>query len=369
MKKLLLAGAAATAVALTAGAASAQSKFEVRVGGDALFIAGFTSQKKDTNLRSVEFLDRVRLNTVATGKADNGIEYGVRLRLTSDAGTGGSNAVRSDRAYIFVGGSFGTLTMGTQNGVSDEYATLGPLVDIGGGTLGQTDGFWSGFIGGTSSLLPTTVATGSLRAALSSNAYSRISYVSPTFGGFKLAGSYTPNTSDSGFSVNRAKNNGSVQDLYEVGALYSGDFSGFTVDGNVFYSGADVQATNTRNVSAWFAGLTLGYNGFKLGGSYTNMGKSGYVKSLRYDHDQESFIVAGSYTTGPITLGVSYTNGKGTQTAGTKADLDLTQAAINYVVAPGLTTGIEYSHFELDTGSSATKDKGDVVLLQTTVVF
>jgi outer membrane protein OmpU len=369
MKNLLLAGVAAVAVAATAGAASAQSKFEVRMGGDAIFMAGFVNQDRDAGLRSSEFENRFRLNITATAKADNGLEYGARLRIRNMAGS----TTDADRAYVFVGGGFGQVRLGTQAGASDEFGVIGPVVDWGGGILGGYDGFWADFLAGssTASNLPSSISTGSLRTYGSSNAASRITYTTPEFSGLKLAASYTTNANSSGFHVARAKNDGSVQDLYEIGAIYSREFSGVTVDGSVFYSGGEISTVGVEDVSSWAAGLQLGYNGFKFGGFYSNHGDTGYTKADRFKDDQQAWGLSGSYETGPVTLGLAYSNHKdaGSTTVRGDRELNLYQAAINYAVAPGLTAGFEYSHFDLDTDSVTTRDKGDIFVLQTVLVF
>lgn len=369
MKNLLLAGAAAVAVAATAGAASAQSKFEVRLGGDAIFMAGFTDQKLDSNLRSSEFENRFRLNITATAKADNGLEYGGRLRLRNAANT----TTDADRAYIFVGGGFGQVRLGTQAGASDEFGVIGPVVDWGGGILGGYDGFWLDFLAGSSTAgnLPNAIATGSLRTYGSSNAASRITYTSPEFAGLKLAASYTTNANSSGFHVARTTNDGSVQDLYEVGLLYSREFSGVTVDGSVFYSGGNVSAVGIEDVNSWAAGLQVGYAGFKFGGFYSNHGDTGYATTDRFKKDQQSWGLSGSYETGPVTLGLAYSSYTDAGDATVRGDrqLDLFQVGVNYAVAPGLTVGAEWSHFDLDTETVATHDRGNIFILQSVLVF
>lgn len=369
MKNLLLAGAAAVAVAATAGAASAQSKFEVRLGGDAFFMAGFTDQKLDNNLRSSEFENRFRLNITATAKADNGLEYGGRIRLRNTAGS----TTDTDRAYIFVGGGFGQVRLGTQAGASDEFGVIGPVVDWGGGILGGYDGFWLDFLSGSSTAgdLPSSIGSGSLRTAFSSSAASRITYTSPEFAGLKLAASYATNASSSGYHVGRTENDGSVQDLYEIGLLYSREFSGVTVDGSVFYSGGEVSAVGMEDIQSWAAGLQIGYAGFKFGGFYSNHGDSGYATAATFKKDQQNWGLSGSYETGPVTLGLAYSNyvDEGDDTIRAKRELDLFQVGVNYVVAPGLTVGAEWSHFDLDSDTLGSDDKGNIFVLQSVLVF
>jgi len=212
MNRILLAGTAVVALALGTGSAFAQSKFEVRMGGDAVFEAAATSQDRDANRRSVDFADRVRLNTVATGKADNGLTYGARLRLRSMDGTGGSNTVNADKAYIFVGGSFGTVRMGTAATYED---------DTFGGIYGTPLGWQTSVLnldnegvlhasGGNGTAITTALANDTLGDELSTvgggKNSSKIVYYSPKFSGFQVGASYAPSTKSSGYTVVRADN-------------------------------------------------------------------------------------------------------------------------------------------------------------------
>ena len=125
MHKYLLAGTSAFALALTAGAANAQSapgKFDVKISGDAYFEAGLVSMTKDyasdTGAKNSagDFVNRFRLTINPEAKADNGLTYGVVARLRAN---GAAGTIDGDRAYIYTSGAFGTLQAGVVNGPSD----------------------------------------------------------------------------------------------------------------------------------------------------------------------------------------------------------------------------------------------------------
>ncbi|MFP5512173.1 MAG: hypothetical protein ACLGJC_03680 [Alphaproteobacteria bacterium] len=55
MKRSLVIGCAAVALAAGCGTASAQSKFDVLLGGDAFFQGAYVDQDNDNGLRKTEF--------------------------------------------------------------------------------------------------------------------------------------------------------------------------------------------------------------------------------------------------------------------------------------------------------------------------
>lgn len=378
MKHILLAGCAALAFASLTGTAAAQSKFQVLIGGDAFFQAGYMDDENTgENLRDTEFSNRFRLNVIASAKADNGLEYGGRIRMRA------ANANRSmdyDRAYIFAQGGFGQVRLGTQEGASSEWAIIGPVGDW--GTFGGPDGFWMDFVA-DSAALPVQ-AQGDLRTLTSQTRSSSILYQSPSFGGVALAASLTPVVGNNGSNVSRVELTGdsdrtlNFQNVYEIGLVLSREFSGVTVEGSAFYSGGEARDGSStvrfEDLSSWQAGLQLGYSGFKFGGSYTWAGDSGYQNAARATSrdDTYTWLLAGQYTYGAFTFGGSYTYSQdnGSTFVAGKRDLDLYQAGVTYAVAPGLTVGLEYSHYNLENKEIGVADRdGNIVILQTWLTF
>lgn len=377
MKRYLVIGCAAAALCTAAGTASAQSKFNVLIGGDAFFQFGYVDQDKDSGLRSTEAMNRFRLNVTPTAKADNGLEYGARVRIRASRGTA---QLDTDRAYIFAEGQFGRVQAGTQAGASDEFGYIGP---VDWGTFGGADGWWNSFIGDTAFGNLPLQAQGNLRTLTSSDAYTRVVYLTPSFSGLQGIVSYGTTTDSTLTDVKRSKagsaSNGRVsayQDVYEVGAVYTGEFSGVSVNGSAFYSGGTAKdgslATQYEDLNSWQVGLTVGYNGFKVGGSYSNAYDSGYQKTNRRNSaDQETVMASAQYTTGPIVVGAGYTYSQdaGDLTATGKNKLNLYSVGANYTVAPGLTVGLEYNYFDLDHNVNANDDKGSVVIFDTRLAF
>ncbi|CAO3352198.1 porin [Azospirillum melinis] len=387
MTRYLLAGAAAAALALGAGAANAQAKFEVKIGGDAYFEAGYVDQDLDSGLRSTEFRNRMRINIIPSAKADNGLEYGARMRLRANAGTNNARNTDADRAYIFAQGSFGQVRLGVTNSFNDETYTTAPLDYL---PLGIYDALpaWIGTTanGLNSGAAPTvtngnTIITQSLVAEANST---KIVYFSPRFAGLQIGASYTPRNDSSATDVNRVKpvgtfaagGAGTYTDIVEVGANYNNTFGGVTVKASAGYNWGravdDVVGSNYKDLNAWQAGAQVGYAGFAIGGGYIDYGKSGQNKRPGVaTENTRNWVVGAQYTAGPIVVGANYKNGKDAGSFFTAGDRELQvyEIGVGYTVAPGLTVQAQYDHFKLDNDASLRDDKGDVVLVRSILAF
>ncbi len=386
MNRYLLAGAAAAALALGAGAANAQAKFEVKVGGDAYFEAGYVDQDLDSGLRSTEFRNRLRINIIPSAKADNGLEYGARLRFRASSGTGNNRTTDADRAYIFAQGTFGQVRMGVTNSFNDETYVSAPTDYLPLGLVDQVQN-WFGpntNIGGNG---PATTVTGNSIIWPSLNAdnnATKIVYFSPRFAGLQLGASYTPRNDSSHTDVNRtdtvgtfaAGGNGTYQDMVEVGANYNNTFGGVTVKASAGYMWGEavgnVAGSNYKDLNGWQVGATVGYAGFSLGGSYTDYGKSGLNdRAGLFTENTRNWVVGAQYTTGPIVVGANYKNGKDAGSVALRGDRELQvyEIGVGYTVAPGLTLQAQYDYFDLDAETSALSDKGNVVLVRSILAF
>ncbi|MDW5532529.1 porin [Azospirillum sp. NL1] len=378
---LLSAATLSLASVMAAGPASAQSKFDITLGGDAYFEAGYVDQDRDSGLRNTEFRNRLRLLVTPKAKADNGLEYGARIRLLAENGTSNARTVTNDRAFMFVNGSFGTLHLGVENGPSDDSGVIAPS-DWG---TGGVDGSFPSWLGNSAANAPVTI--GNIRALISGNSATRATYWTPEIAGFKLGASYQPSSDSSNTDVNRSKlalasanRTGAYRDVYEVGGTYTNSFGGVAVNGSLFYLGGEAKNSTTTpaqqfdKLSSTHAGLTLAYAGFKIGGSYAWSGDSGYAKSsatIVSREKQDVWTAGAQYTFGATTLGVGYLNAKdaGDLTVRGRSKFELITVGAKYVVAPGFSVAPEYNHFKLSSDVAANSDKGDIFILRTDLAF
>ena len=388
MHRYLLAGCAAVALTMASGVANAQAKFEVKVGGDAFFEWGYVDQDNDANLRSSEMRNRFRVNIIPSAKADNGLEYGGRIRIRADNNNAAGRTLTQDRAYIFAQGGFGQIRAGTTNTYNDETIVSRPIDYLPFGLFDQgISGYLAGTANGTdfSTSHKTALSSSTIIYPTFSDVATRVVYFSPRIAGLQLGASYTPRNDDSTNSVNRIKAvapagggtyQASMQDLVELGANYNATFGGFTVKaGAGYYTGeaSDVSGARYRNLNAWQAGAQLGYAGFTVGGSYTDWGKSGARKGVANVNAENggAWQVGAQYTVGPIVVGGGWMYGKdsGDLSVAGKREVNVYEIGVSYTVAPGLAVQAQYDYFDADSDIRALSDKGSVIELRTTLAF
>ncbi|BAI73264.1 hypothetical protein AZL_026260 [Azospirillum sp. B510] len=388
MNRYLLAGAAAAALALGAGAANAQAKFEVKIGGDAYFEGGYVGQDLDSGTRSTEFRNRMRINIIPSAKADNGLEYGARLRLRAN---GNDRNTDADRAYMFAQGSFGQVRLGVTDSFNDDTYVTAPMDYL---ALGIYDGLpaWINTTGTNgnninSGVANTVTKSGNIispSVVVDGNA-TKIVYYSPRFAGIQFGASYTPRNDSSNTDINRTKPvasattgnaSGTFTDIVEVGANYNNTFSGVTLKASAGYFWGQAignsAGSNYKDLNAWQAGAQIGYAGFALGGGYVDYGKSGQnkIRSV-FTEPTRNWNVGAQYTTGPIVVGLNYKNGRdaGSQTTAGERELQVYEIGVGYTVAPGLTVQAQYDYFKVNNDASAQDDKGNVVILRSVLAF
>lgn len=407
MNRYLLAGCAAAALAMGAGAANAQAKFEVKLSGDAYFEGGYVDQDRDAGLRSTEFRNRFRLNVQPTAKADNGLEYGARARIRAQSGAATLDA---DRGYVFVQGGFGQVRLGVTNSFNDDTYVSRPIDYE---FLGTYDAFMN-YITGSANTATTVTSTvgradvgGAIAGTNTLTAHSvtananatKIVYYSPVFSGFQAGLSYTPRNDSNLTDVNRTKAGTTAvisaansatgvaygnwsslfQDIVEIGANYKNTFGGVGIaaSGGYFWGKAETTSgVAYKDLNAFQLGAKVTYAGFTLGGGYVSHGESGQAKSANLFRDKnEVWNVGLQYATGPILVGAAYTNGKdpGSLSVRGKRELETWGLGASYTVAPGLAVGAEYTYFDansdLTTATTNYDDKGSVILLRSVVTF
>lgn len=411
MNRTLLTSCAVIAIAAGCGTASAQAKFDITLGGDAYFEAGYISQSDEGGLtRSTEFANRFRLVITPTAKSDNGLEYGARLRLRANStGATTQTTADADQAFIFLQGGFGRIEAGVNDGPNNAL-WVGAPINFG---TGGVDGAWNNCSTGAAWVNCLVFAQTNFGmngpaggAVFGSTTPTRINYFTPRFGGstaekgIQGALSYATvvePTGSSATNVQRAKRRGAagstntnIDDVYEIGLRYDEEIRGVTVAASAGYNGGaavkDTVGNSYHNLSAYQAGLKLGYAGVQIGGGYVNAGKSGYSKNQATDPfvaDQYSWNAGASYTTGPFSVGFNYMYGRdaGLTTARGSARFDMWTVGATYVIAPGLDVGLEYIHADtrLEAGVTTTasgvslgangRQSADAVIVRTNVAF
>ncbi len=381
---------AGLALAMGCGVANAQATFQMRVGGDALFEGAYISQDNDAGLRSTEFRNRVRLNFLPSAKADNGLEYGARMRIRA---SNGDRTTDADRVVLYAAGSFGRVDLGVRNSYNDDVmpsfmrpSDFQPVGITDPGIPGVTAG---NATAGTTKLDPLSfgsqpASTATTQGLPIGDISTKFIYTSPKLSGFQAGFSYTPHSASSDTDVNRLQGPtgagaGTLQDVWEINLNYSGEFDGVAVRVGAGYIGGAYEDSGTtafeplRGVQV---GGQIGYAGFILGGGYLGYGKSGLAKTAAFKDDYTVWNVGLQYTTGPLILGVGYTWGQDAgdvRFAGNR-EQDYYTAGVSYQAAPGLRVALEYSFYNFEVqdtnvAPSSRKVDSNIVMARSLLSF
>ncbi len=398
--------------------------------------------------KHVAFADRFHMTVMADANADNGIEYGALLSLRAAYGgspnpvdgnfTNKGGLVDSDQAYVFVNSNIGEFQGGVVPGVNNAMHTGAPN-NFG---TGGVDGDWNMTPGPSWIMNQGTFLEPYFGGGFTTVTYNqygqKLNYFTPRIfqqdgdhhTGLGAMFSYGPNNSEFSTGVNRAtvsrlsaaegpyiQNCGTssailtcdYQNVWETGLRYDGAFSDVSVTSNFGVIGATTRPTtggaggptNYNDLLAYQFGLQLGYGPWQVGGAYANAGHSAYTKnpvtqSLFFGSaytgtthlaDQYTWDIGLSYqATDALTVGFNYQYGHdaGDPAFAGARSADLYSVGATYVLAPGLTTSLEYlksvtnnqsavTSFAKATGNTASLNamsgNADIVLWKNSVSF
>ncbi|MDH3230285.1 MAG: porin [Alphaproteobacteria bacterium] len=357
MKKGLLGSTAlVAATALTVGAASAAEAPTYKLSGWMNFQAYFadrdaltafaasnttaftTAGVADTaSTNDMYFgVDDAELTLNVSGTADNGLEYGFKIEF--EGSPGGGNV--ADEARIQLGGTWGTLQLGDEDGAEDT-------MNYGGENLLGATGGWDGD-GDDMSVLATFIFP---TIAGDTSDASKITYYSPRFSGFQVGASYAPN--NHGGDRNPADDT-LFQNYIGLGANYDGSFGDVSIKASAVYASASYEGNgvvqNVEDISAFSVGGIVGFGPVSVGANFTDNGESNTVVGA--NQERSYWNVAAGFETGPLYLSAGYI----AHTFSTGA-VDVEPSAISvtadYSVAPGFGVYAEYTGYDADSTPSA----------------
>jgi len=438
MKKFLLASTALVGAFGLVHQADAQqlttdSPFTVRIDGFMNFRGAIVSESNktpvvasagnamrrasaQTNGRADSFRTDTEIHITATGKADNGLVYGMYVEIEADpalntlttastnigggsgittqttVGTSGQNYI--DEANIFLQGSWGRLELGDNDGAGDQLffgapADWGPAYGDGSGADGDILFRFANGVGITnpsSNIGATPLYSWNLKALDSSDA-TKITYLSPVIAGFRAGISFVPDGANNGFlptnvsgtggrsqtTINSitpiptlpgsgevagiAKNLGGYADYQhwiEVGAQWRGTIGDFGLGANVSYTHADHKKGLFTPVALSAASVNAN---IATGANTGAFGTQGSATTGPFNYvDINSFAIGVQGSWMGLTVGGSYANhGRSALLSGP----GLARGQDGYGVGLGIqyaigpwVIGYNYS-FSLDAGSTA----------------
>ena len=334
MKKQLLTStalvAAAGAFAFT-GTAVAQkaSKPTISISGGTEQIFGFADNDHPSNYSgSGNGFDQqtdseIHFNGATT--LDNGINIRYRIELE-----GNTSSDQIDEHWMRISGSFGQITLGSQDGASQIMVT-------------GYQGSWSAGVGQNLSFdvadwieVPTGF-TGGLnvqRVTLDGDA-EKISYFTPRFAGFQLGASYVPSADDDA-NTSPGDRDSTAHDQYQVAANYVGKFGDVGLGAAIGYAQGKQSDSGLDDEDVWGLGVRVDFAGFRVGVGYVD--KEEELTTNGTTRETTAYDLGARYTFGPNAISVTYQNVTEDNGATTNSDTELEQAMISFrrTLGPGV---------------------------------
>ena len=351
---------------------------EVRVGGYFRGMYEYVDQSGVNNatnrLGKSDFSQEIEIHILASGKAANGLRYGVALEIENDvyrtpAGGGnpsgasgsGKNSIGFDEAWGFLAGEWGQIRYGEEDGAIQQLQS-GHITGFGVGGLDSGD-------------TNQQVVGGNYRPNFSFvndlGDNTKLTYLSPQFFGFDAGATFAFNTGEGPLSgcdtidtanlCDRASAvaGGLTRRRNEIQAAlrWRGSFGPVGAAATVGYITADAVGNTTglspRRVDMIWAGATATAYGFVVGGWYTGgtalpgfnpMLRRGSSATVIDDRDMDAFMAGATYTIDAITVGGHFTTtwSAGAQNIGAGRRDRGWAVGGNYRIAPGLDLFAEY---------------------------
>ena len=350
MKKVLLGTTALLGAGLVASPAFAADGIKLGVGGffKEAYMVNFDddSEGEVGNENNTDgFFNDAEIHFVGSTVLDNGLEVGARVELEGE-----DDSDQIDEAWIWFSGGFGEVRIG-----SDDEALANACIVPPGGT-GNFSAFspnqW-----GANTITSNTVCTG----VDDRGDAQKLIYITPSFAGFQLTVSYTPNGGDErhidgvgphvGMPVNadgESRHNVSAYATYS----FEGDGWGLTAGGGGSWEGhVEQQPGSDRQAQDFYqAGLNLTFGNFAVGGVFEY-----FHDALDQGDDNIDNWVAGggiSYTMDAWTVGLQYSHlDSDNDGSSDTADFQQDRAVVtgNYALGPGINLDAEVAYTWVDT--------------------
>ncbi|SDE18586.1 porin [Rhodospira trueperi] len=378
MKKVLYGTTALIAAGAFAATASAEP-IELSIGGkqEMYFLAGDSNDNNGETWASTGMYTDTELYFTGQTTLDNGITVQAIIQLEAEDRMDRN----ADEQAIILSGGFGAMQIGQRQSYVGMMQYVGPSV---GGPFGANeirDWNWANFTNASSSQHFNYYTDDDLS----------VSYVTPSFFGFTLAGAYAPDSSNNDDSVFEEWNTtgSSYKDLLQVGAAFDNEFSGVGIHADVTYQyffgaaqsetlidltagqvtdlatqlgvadpGQAIEVTATANNpdrSLLRGGLSVSYMGFEVGGSY------GQWNFENTNDSVDSWSAGASYSNGPYAVAFEYYGSS--EDIGANTDAHSFAFSGRYILGPGINLGAAVFHGdeELD-GNNNDRETTGVVL-------
>lgn len=321
MKKVLLGTTALVAAGATAGMAQASDGIKLDVGGffRTAYQVNFDSNNRG-NLGHDHATDGIfsdaEIHFTGEVTLDNGLTAGTHVELEGETATD-----QIHQAYVYFSGGFGEFRIGSQDPSLETMCVTPPgsTANFGAFSPNQIAANTGGLI---SAVTGGAISSNSMCTGVDSEGTSqKFVYFTPTFSGFQLGVSYTPNegaenqTNQGGPHVGMPNENGdSSRHNVEAYAVYNYEGDGWALSwgGGGGWEGTVERNTggNTRPTQDFYqTGLNLTFGGFVVGGAFEYYHDLGITDT---GHNTDAWVAGGgvSYNVDAWTVGLQYSHGR-----------------------------------------------------------
>ncbi|HVI87423.1 MAG TPA: porin [Dongiaceae bacterium] len=369
MKKLLLGSTALLVTGLAANSAYAADGIKLGLGG-------FFKTSVDVNIddNGQNDLGNNRDSSMVSSDAeiyfigkttlDNGLTVGTRVELEGEQKTD-----QIDAAWVYFNGGFGSLNIGSLKSALAQYC----ITPVGGsanfGAFSQTSINNNAFV--STKAASATVCEGvdtenNTNGNTSNGKAQKVVYLTPSFGGFQLALSWTPNDNHetgNGHVTMNADTKGNQKQILDAYAMFNHDFGGFKMQ----WGGGGSWALDTNGIGVqkkefYQTGLNLTFGQFSIGGAFEYMKhlEGGQSATNQRNNNGDMWVAGGgmAYKIDAFTIGAQYSYSSIQDIGGTQGNnrrIHQVELTGQYAMGPGinLDAGIGYAHADGDQTDKA----------------
>jgi predicted porin len=366
MKKLLLGTSALIGASLASHPALAADGIKLGLGG--FFRTSVNANIDDNgdgdlghNRDATEVTSDAEIYFLGKTTLDSGLTVGTRVELEGEQKTGD----QIDAAFVYFQGGFGEVRIGSQ----DSAMAAQCVTPVGGtdnfGAFSQDTINNNAFVDTFAGSATVCEGVDSEPAAGGDGKAQKIVYISPDFGGFQLALSWTPNdnheTGNGHASMNQTTK-GDQKQIVDAYLSYNHDFENFSVQwGGGGSWGLATDGDHNRKKQFYQTGLNLTFGDFSIGGAFQYMTDV----NARYDpstgdfvsdHGGDMWVTGGgvAYKLDAWTLGAqySYSHIDGVDEAGSNRKIHQVALTGQYDLGPGIVLDGELGYARANGSSS-----------------
>jgi hypothetical protein len=293
----------------------------------------------------------IEINVSGSTTLDNGITAGFSANIEGNGAAAGSAAL--DERYVFFRGSFGQIQVGQHESARQQMTNFSPSGNYNFGI--NSPFFVFGNPGNGSGIFNVrTYSDG-----LGDEDNIKLIYFSPTFNGFRIGASYSPEDGTNGqYGGNAGDAVGGFQNNASIGADYSGNFGDFGVRVMAAWEGyvlencnaaANVQTCNNNPDSTQFGG-TISFGEWSIGGGWLETEQVTF-NTAGSGRERTDFDIGIAWWSGSFGVGLGYGVAESDQADNTTDEFTLTELNGTYVLGPGIDVGATIRRGDFDDGT------------------